>query len=73
MLIMHGDKDTTVLLSQSVLLYEALWQAGADVELYVVHGGDHLSYEHRATDLPWLAPEVNQRVDAFFYRTLKCQ
>lgn len=73
MLIMHGDKDTTVLLSQSVLLYEALWQAGADVELYVVHGGDHLSYEHRVTDLPWLAPEVNQRVDAFFYRTLKCQ
>ncbi len=72
MLIMHGDKDTTVLLSQSIVLYEALWQAGADVELYVVRGGDHLSYDRRTTDIPWQAPEVNCLVDAFFYRTLKC-
>ncbi|NLV73076.1 MAG: alpha/beta hydrolase [Chloroflexi bacterium] len=73
MLIVHGDKDTTVLLSQSVALYEALWQAGADVQLHVVHGGDHLSYEHRVTDLPWLTGEVDQLVDAFFYRTLRCR
>ncbi|MHB1356260.1 MAG: alpha/beta hydrolase fold domain-containing protein [Anaerolineae bacterium] len=71
-LIMHGDHDTSVLLSQSIYLYEALWLAGADVELYVVRGGDHLSYEHRQTDIPWQAPEVNRLVDAFFYRTLRC-
>ena len=71
-LIMHGDHYTSVALSQSIYLYGALWMAGADVDLYVVHGGDHLSYDHRTTDIPWLAPEVNQLVDAFFYRTLKC-
>jgi acetyl esterase/lipase len=71
-LIMHGDRDTIVTLSQSIYLYEALWLAGADVELYVVRGGDHLDYRHRITDIPWHAPEVNQLVDAFFYRTLRC-
>lgn len=71
-LIMHGDHDTIVPLSQSIYLYEALLAAGADVRLHVVHGGDHLDYQRRPSDIPWMAPEVTQLVDAFFYRTLKC-
>jgi len=70
-LLLHGDVDTLVPVSQSVLLYEALWQAGADVRLHIVHGGDHLDYRRSPTDLPWHAAEVKNLEDAFFYRTLK--
>lgn len=72
MLIMHGDVDRQVPLSQSVALYEALWRAGAEVRLHIVHGGAHLSYTRRPTDIPWHAPEVQQLVDAFFWRHLMC-
>jgi acetyl esterase/lipase len=70
-LLLHGDVDTLVPVSQSVLLYEALWKAGADVRLHIVHGGDHLDYRRSPTDLPWQAAEVKNLEDAFFYRTLK--
>lgn len=70
-LLLHGDVDTIVPVSQSVLLYEALWKAGADVRLHIVHGGDHLDYRRSPTDLPWQAAEVKNLEDAFFYRTLK--
>lgn len=40
-LIMHGDADGTVLLSQSVDLHVALADAGVPVELIVVRGGGH--------------------------------
>lgn len=70
-LLLHGDVDTIVPVSQSVLLYEALWKAGADVRLHIVHGGDHLDYRRSPTDLPWQAAEVKSLEDAFFYRTLK--
>lgn len=70
-LLLHGDMDTLVPVSQSVLLYEALWRAGADVRLHIVHGGDHLDYRRSPTDLPWQAAEVRDLEDAFFYRTLK--
>ena len=72
MLIMHGDVDRQVPLSQSVILYEALWRAGAEVRLHVVHGGAHLSYARRPTDIPWHAPEVQRLVDAFFWQNLMC-
>ena len=71
-LIMHGDLDEAVPLSQSVLLYEALWRAGAEVRLHVVHGGAHLAFKRRPTDLPWHSAEVDALVDAFFYRHLMC-
>ena len=71
-LIMHGDVDRQVPLSQSVALYEALWQTGADVRLHVVHGGAHLSYLRRPTDIPWQTQEVWQMVEAFFWRHLMC-
>jgi acetyl esterase/lipase len=70
-LILHGDVDTVVPLRQSVFLYEALWQAGADVRLYVVHGGDHLSYDRSPPDIAWHTAEIKELEDAFFYRTLK--
>jgi acetyl esterase/lipase len=70
-LILHGDVDTIVPLSQSVFLYEALWRAGSDVRLHIVHGGDHLDWRHSPADIPWQAAEIKNLEDAFFYRTLK--
>ena len=63
--------DTIVPLSQSVRLYEALWKAGADVRLHVVHGGEHLSFDRSPADIPWQSTEIKELEDAFFYRTLK--
>jgi len=40
-LIMHGDKDTSVPLHQSELLYEALKKANVDATLYVVKDAGH--------------------------------
>jgi len=40
-LIMHGDKDMSVPLHQSELLYKALKKAGVESTLYVVKGGGH--------------------------------
>ena len=40
-LIMHGDKDNTVPLSQSEVLAEALKKAGVEVDLVVVKGNAH--------------------------------
>ncbi|HUU19272.1 MAG TPA: alpha/beta hydrolase [Sedimentisphaerales bacterium] len=40
-LIMHGDKDMSVPLHQSGLLYDALKKAGVGATLYVVKGGGH--------------------------------
>jgi len=40
-LIMHGDKDMSVPLHQSKLLYDALKKVGVDATLYVVKGAGH--------------------------------
>jgi acetyl esterase/lipase len=40
-LIMHGDQDEVVPVSQSEELYAALRKAGANAQLYIVHGADH--------------------------------
>jgi acetyl esterase/lipase len=40
-LILHGDRDSLVPFNQSVLLYEALRDAGHDVTFYKVAGADH--------------------------------
>ena len=40
-LIMHGDKDKTVPISQSETFAEALKKAGADATFVVVKGGSH--------------------------------
>jgi dipeptidyl aminopeptidase/acylaminoacyl peptidase len=40
-LIIHGSKDRIVPFGQSVMLYEALKQAGKAVEFYQLQGADH--------------------------------
>jgi acetyl esterase/lipase len=58
-LIVHGEADTVVPLSQSQLLYERLRDAGVESESIVVPGAGH-GYQ----DL--LTPEVVDRVASFF-------
>ena len=61
-LLMHGDKDDKVPLSQSESLAAALRKAGADVTLHVVKGHGHA---------PFGAPELAKMVDEFFDMHLK--
>jgi dipeptidyl aminopeptidase/acylaminoacyl peptidase len=60
-LIMHGDKDMTVPLNQSQLLYEALKKAGVRVKFHTVKGGGH----------GFAGPEIDKLVDDFFDANLK--
>ncbi len=60
-LIVHGDKDTTVPLSQSELLETALKKAGVPVTLYVAEGRGHgIS-----------GADVDKKVREFFDKQLK--
>jgi len=60
-LIVHGDKDTTVPLSQSEALHAALMKAGIDSTLHVVKGGGH----------GFGGAEIDKMVDDFFDKHLK--
>ena len=60
-LIVHGEKDTLVLPSQSELLRDALKKAGVSVTLYLVPGQGH----------GLGGPEVSRRVQEFFDRQLR--
>jgi acetyl esterase/lipase len=62
-LIVHGDSDKTVPLSQSESLTEALKKAGGDVTLHVVKGGGH----------GLGGPDIDKLVDEFFDKHLKKQ
>jgi acetyl esterase/lipase len=62
MLIVHGDADPLVPLQQSVELYDALKQAGVDVQLHIVKGGGH------GTGFP---SDVGKLVVKFFDEHLK--
>ena len=63
-LIMHGDRDNTVPLAQSLLLDKALKAAGGESTLLVLHGSGHAG--------PGFAePEINRIVLAFLDRRLK--
>lgn len=63
-LIMHGDKDNLVPLSQSTELAEALKQSGVEVQLQIIadngHGGTGFA-----------SPENRQLVEAFFAKHLR--
>jgi len=59
-LIMHGDKDMTVPMNQSELLFEALKKADMDVTFHTVKGAGH----------GFGGAEVNKMVDEFFDRVL---
>ena len=63
-LIVHGDKDTTVRMSQSESLEEALKKAGVPVTLIKLEGAGHSGPEFRT-------PEQQKRIEEFFNRYLK--
>ena len=65
-LIMHGEKDPGVPLSQSQRLHEKLLTAGAQSKLQVVTGAGHGGKEFQT-------PEAKQLVLDFFSKTLKDQ
>jgi len=80
-LIMHGDKDMSVPLHQSELLYDALKKAGVDATLHVVKGAGHglRGGEENSDPLPRLASgdagarKLFEIVANFFDRNLKGQ
>jgi acetyl esterase/lipase len=61
-LVLHGDKDTVVPLSQALQLHDALLASGARSQLLVVPGADH-------NDLGAAAPRVLADVVAFLKQT----
>jgi acetyl esterase/lipase len=66
-LIMHGDADQVVLLSQSESLYNALKRAGVDATLDVIKGAGHFGVD-AISPLP---EELAAKMDAFFDKHLK--
>jgi len=60
-LIMHGDRDTLVPLSQSQVLHNALSKVGVDSTLKVIRGAGH----------GFTAQDVNPAVEQFFIKHLK--
>lgn len=61
-LIIHGDKDPTVSIDQSVRLDKALREAGVDVTFIKVEGGGHGGFRN---------PEIPRRIRLFFDKHLK--
>jgi acetyl esterase/lipase len=66
-LIMHGDEDQTVALSQSRLLYDALKTAGVDATLTVIKGAGHFGVDGVSP----LQSDFAAMMDAFFDKHLK--
>jgi acetyl esterase/lipase len=60
-LIVHGEKDTTVPVSQAESLHDALKKANADVKLHVIKGGGHV----------FGSAEIDRMVVEFFDTKLK--
>ncbi len=67
-LIIHGDKDRLVPLSQSELLHEALKKAGMETELLIFKGAGHYDQEFR-TQIT--ATENRDKTVKFFDKHLK--
>jgi len=63
-LIVHGDKDGTVPINQSQLLYESLKKNGTQVEFHTIHGAGHGGAGFNAA-------VVTSKVEAFFETYLK--
>jgi acetyl esterase/lipase len=63
-LIVHGDKDPAVPVTQSELLHEALKKAGVESKLHIIKGGGHGGKGF--TD-----PKVVEMVNGFFDKHLK--
>jgi len=62
-LIVHGDKDPTVPINQSQLLFDALKQAGVSVQFHTVKGAGH--------GRGFGGPEIEPMVSTFFEKYLK--
>lgn len=62
-LIVHGDKDTTVPINQSQLLFEALKEADVSVHFHTIKGAGH--------GRGFGGPEIAPMVSAFFDKVLK--
>ncbi|MEZ9814923.1 alpha/beta hydrolase fold domain-containing protein [Vibrio lentus] len=62
-LIFHGSKDRLVPFGQSVMLFNALKNAGKDAELYQIKGADH-------GQAPFWAPQVLDIVERFIRNSI---
>lgn len=65
-MIVHGDKDEIVHYSQSIMLYDALKNAGIEAVLHILKGAPH-GFELGDMDIT----EVNEVVGDFFDKNLK--
>lgn len=63
-LIVHGDKDPTVPINQSQLLFESLKKAGVSAHLHTIHGAGHGGPGFAGKD-------IDEMVAAFFDGRLK--
>lgn len=62
-LILHGDADTIVPVSQSQLLYDALQAAGVQSDFYIFEGAEH-------ADAPFTQDETKELILAFLQQVL---
>lgn len=68
-LILHGDKDSLVPLSQSQALYDRLKSAGTQAELVVVQNGEH-GFRPTGGDINPGIQQIRNMIDSFFDSTL---
>ena len=66
-LILHGEKDLTILFGEGEMMFYALRQLGKTAELVAYANGDHSLSRHSRAD----AIDVNRRILAWFDRYLK--
>jgi len=66
-LILHGEKDLTILFGEGEMMFYALRQLGKTAELVAYANGDHSLSRHSRAD----ALDVNRRILEWFDRYLK--
>jgi dipeptidyl aminopeptidase/acylaminoacyl peptidase len=66
-LILHGEKDLTILFGEGEMMFYALRQLGKTAELVAYANGDHSLSRHSRAD----ALDVNRRILEWFNRYLK--
>ncbi|HZN10130.1 MAG TPA: prolyl oligopeptidase family serine peptidase, partial [Blastocatellia bacterium] len=66
-LILHGEKDYTILFAEGEMMFYALRQLGKTAELVAYAHGDHSLSRHSRAD----ALDVNRRILEWFHRYLK--
>ncbi len=68
-LILHGDKDSLVPLSQSQAFYDRLIAGGSQAELVVVKNGEH-GFRPTGGPIDPTTAQIRNRIDNFLDRTL---